>query len=165
MKHIPSLPPQLTEIRTKGFRQLYLLDDTFSAGIFLLINPTTKEFDAWLMEHFGIEDKSHDDFNAFHNWYKTKDGSIYNVIVLCFDWTWKRSNWGTLVHEIHHAVTNILTRKGIKHSDETEEVWAYYQQSILERFIWGLGNRRLIMQKPKVKPPKKRPLAKKPRKK
>lgn len=164
MKHIPETPPQIVEFPRKGFRELYLLEDTFSAGIFLLTGITPKQFDAWLMERFGLEDKDNDgSYNAFHNWYRTKGGNTYNVIVIHDKWTWKRSHWGLLVHELHHAVTNILNRKGIEHGAATEEVWAYLQQSLLERFIWGISHRSRILHRPK-KPktaPVKRALAKK----
>lgn len=159
MKHLPDLYPQITEIPTKGFRQLYLLDDAFAAGIFLLINPTKEQFNAWLKEHFGLEEKDEAEYEAFHNWYRDKTGQIYNVIVFNRPWAWKRIDHGTLIHEIHHAVTNILNRKGIKHGAATEEVWAYYQQGLYERFIWALQNRRRILHRPKA--PKKRALAKK----
>lgn len=162
MKHIPETPPQIIEFPRAGFRELYLLEDTFSAGIFLLTGISKEGFNEWLKEHFSLTDPDESECNGFHNWYKSKDGSIYNVIVIHKEWTWGRAQWGTLVHELHHAVTNILTRKGIKHSTETEEVWAYLQASLLERFIWGLNHRRRILHRPK--PRKKRTVAKKKRK-
>lgn len=165
MKHIPETPPQIVEFPRKGFRELYLLEDTFSAGIFLLTGITRERYSQWLQEHTGIDDPEKDkDYTAFHSDI-THQGNTYNVIVIHEKWTWKRHHWGLLVHELHHAVTNILNRKGIKHSDETEEVWAYLQESMLERFIWGLSHRSRILHRPRKpkKQPVKRALAKKAR--
>lgn len=160
---LPELRPQIVEIRRKGFRELYLLDDTWSAGVFLIIGASAEQYAAWLKERFNLTDEKLDTNKNGTALVVKYDGASYDVVTLYEEWTWGRDQWCTLVHELHHVTSNILKRKGITHSEETEECWAYLQDSLLNRFVWGLRNRRKIMER--TKPSQKRPLAKKHRKK
>lgn len=164
VENLPSMPPQVVEVPRKGYREFYLLEDTWNAGIFLLIGIRAKQYTEWTKERFGISDDKLDDTkNGTARWV-TYNGATYEIITIGdAKWTWRRSQWCVLVHELHHVVTSILNRKGITHSGATEECWAYLQDSLLNRFVWALGNRRKVLQRPKA--PKKRPLARKPRRK
>ena len=48
---------------------------------------------------------------------------------------------GLLVHEVYHAVHFILRRAGIKHSDHTEEAYAYLVQHLCELAFRRIGKR------------------------
>lgn len=154
---LPELKPQVVEIRRKGFRELYLLDDTWGAGVFLLIGPDKDQFNAWAMERFNCQDPDSGKHEYAYACVIKYEGSFYDIVILRDKkWTWGRLQWGTLVHELHHVTTSILHRKGLTHSKETEECWAYLQDSLLNRFIWALRNRSKVLEEPK-----KRPLARK----
>lgn len=157
---IPSMPPQVVEFPRKGFRELYLLEDTWSAGVFLLIGISAKQYTEWTAERFGIADDKLDETKSGTARWVTHDGGTYDIITIAdLKWTWKRQQWCTLVHELHHVVTGILNRKGVIHNGATEECWAYLLDSLLNRFVWALGNRNKVIQRPEA--PKKRPLARK----
>jgi hypothetical protein len=129
-----------------------------------LIGADAEQFNAWAMERFHCEDPNgieHDYAYACAIEYK---GSMYNIIVLRDKkWTWERSQWVTLVHELMHVTSAILWRKGLKHTPETDECWAYLQDSLLGRFIWALRNTKKVLHRHQAtqKPHKKRPLARK----
>jgi hypothetical protein len=159
VEKLPELKPQVVEIPRKGFRELYLLDDTWSAGVFLLIGISSKQFGEWLKERFNLAGETLDETKSGTATWVKYDGASYDIVTMSEKWTWARIDWCTLVHELHHVTSNILKRKGLTHSDATEECWAYLQDSLLHRFIWALRNRHKVRQRPKTT--QKRPLAKK----
>lgn len=164
VEDIDFLKPCVREFRRKGFRELYCLEDTWAAGVFLLINPTKEHYAAWLKERFNIVKPCELGTGSGFASQIEFNGCIYHTVVLQYEWKWKRSNWCTLVHELLHVTTNILHHKGLKHTAETDEAWCYLLDSLLNRFIYAIGNRSQVLEpEPKVrpKPREKRRLAKK----
>lgn len=159
IEKLPEMRPQVKEFRRKGFRELYVLDDTWNAGIFMIIGATPAQYSQWLKDRFNLDGGKLDGTKSGTASVVQYQGAKYDVITIAEKWTWGRHQWCTLVHELHHVTTNILLRKGLTHSEETEECWAYLQDSLLGRFIWGLNNRRKVLHQPRA--PKKRTLAKK----
>lgn len=163
VEDISFVRPMVREFPRKGYRELYVLEDTWGAGVFLLIGASLEQVHQWSQERFNCKDPTAE--KHLHAYAGTIEYNRcrYQFIVLREKWTWHRQHWVTLVHELHHVTTNILNNKGLTHGPATEEAWAYLQDSLLGRFIWALGNRRKIIDR--GKPVKKRPVAKKPRKK
>lgn len=159
----PDVNPSVVELKQKGFRLFYLSEDTWSASVWLLVGCSFEDYLKWSKAKFNIKDdgeqKPHYAFTS-----QVKYGpATHDIICLTDKWEWSRMHFVDLIHECHHATTNILRRKGIHHCDETEECWAYLQDSLFARFFWALREsdkkREKRAKAKKVK--KKRPLAKK----
>lgn len=151
--------PMVREFPRKGFRELYILEDTWGAGVFVLLGASAEQVADWSRERFNCVDETAKEHEHAYASVVDYGGTKYDIVVLRDKWTWHRQQWATLVHELHHVTTNVLHRKGLKHGTETEENWAYLQDSLLGRVIWGLSHRSTILERPKE--PKKRTLAKK----
>ena len=50
---------------------------------------------------------------------------------------------GELAHEALHAAVQILTRKGMKLTDESDEAYAYLTGSIVRRCLELIGERKI----------------------
>ena len=118
---------------------------------------------AWVLERFDV--KQHNLQDRYANATAIECGKVhYDLVVLTAKWEWRRDDMATLVHELHHVTTSILHRKGLELTKDTEECWAYLQDSLFTRFMWALRNRRKVMQKPSEKRVLRKPVAKKRRK-
>src|SRR5688572_6512866 len=82
IEKLPDLYPQIVEFRNKEFRELYLLDDTWGAGIFLLIGPDVEQFNEWAKDRFNCIDI--DNGKHEHAWACVikYDGCFYDIVTL-----------------------------------------------------------------------------------
>lgn len=121
------------------FRVLFISEDTFCGSIYFLLGATPERFKTWMKEIFDREDK--DASHYFTTEVHARNGATVDVIAFRDEvWDWDIQQMATLVHECHHATSNMLFRKGLAHTRETEEVWAYLQDSIYQRICWALKN-------------------------
>lgn len=72
-------------------------------------------------------------FNTYTVDYDDGTTTIYNVIVIFSDCI--KEIRKILCHELSHYVFRTLTSRGIQHTEETDEVYAYYIGSLLSHFM------------------------------
>lgn len=116
---------------------LYVSDDVWCAALYVLFAATPESYAAWMKQTFNREDKE------FSHCYFTTEvivgtGATKDVVVLSCEWEWTIDQYAILVHELHHVTTNMLMRKGLKHTRDTEEVWAYSQDAMLQKVLHAL---------------------------
>lgn len=152
------------------FRDFFFTDDVFHGSYYLVIGSklTKERYNIWAHAEFGCQ-KDHPYFGD-HAWCNPvmDNGTLRPVIVMRSDWRGTMEERLTLQHECHHAASYTLEHIGLKHSQQTEEVWAYLQEALVRTFTWALSNPRLCVpcpQRKTLKAAPKRPLAKKRRKK
>lgn len=81
-------------------------------------------------------------FDEFKDYYETSAGFVIwcdeqNVmIVLCSDSSIESAQAGIITHECFHAVSAILRKRGIKLTEESEEVYAYYLEWLFKRIFY-----------------------------
>lgn len=158
----------VAEVKQDGFTEYFLHDEVFHSGIFLLIGDVPKEkYTEWARIEFNCPDQT--PYHGKHAWaspVEMEDGDLRTVMVMLGAWKNTREQHLTLQHECHHATTYQLHHIGLTHSRETEEVWTYFQESIVRRFLWALEHPKQTIPCPRRKQlvaQQKRRLAKKPR--
>jgi hypothetical protein len=99
------------------------------------------EYDIGDKEPKGMFVYSHDKLD------KEFEGRIYFLIILKNEWM--AEDYATIVHELHHFTHIALHNIGIKHCEDSEEAFAYFQGYFMERVI------RSFMELKRIKTPKK----------
>lgn len=127
----------------EGIRQIKLWEEVFCCPVYLLLEVCSTSFDAWLSRELRVQQTGgHPAYRAGQAVeVRDRDTRQLTALVISFNGRWSRSvdNILVLMHEVHHCVTFLLTDRGIKHSTETEELWAYLQDSLVRRFVDALN--------------------------
>lgn len=94
-------------------------------------------------------DYLHSSTEGYCNIFNTKKGTLVVIILDKFD----NSNYykGVLAHECFHATKFALESRGINFCEETEEVFSYNIQMLIENFLDQKKKPRSSIIKPKIK--------------
>ncbi len=65
-------------------------------------------------------------------------GEAVHTIVWIVTFKWKVFEMGLLVHELLHVVTKTLKDIGFKFSEDSEEAYTYYLQTLTQDVFWKL---------------------------
>lgn len=127
----------------EGIRQVRLFEETFCCPVYLLLEVSPASFDAWLTRELRVQQAAgHPAYRAGQAIeVRDRDTRQLTALVISFNGRWCRSvdNLLVLMHEVHHCVTFLLHDRGLRLSAETEEVWAYLQDSLVRRFVDSLN--------------------------
>lgn len=148
-QEVPMSTPFETE---EGITEVWLYDEVFGSNIHFITD--TKSHDHvkhWMQRVFNIKDPSlskYDNLSARGECvtigYQNGPGLKATVIHMGDKWSESFDNILTLCHEATHVTYAVLNSKGIKHLEETDEVFAYFQESLVSRFV-------IAMRKPVIK--------------
>lgn len=132
-------------ITKEGLTEVWLLDETWGCNIHLVTNiPSHKAMQDWMTRVFNIKDNSASDKyienkfwvgEAISIAYANSPGLKAMVIRIPEKWKENLENILTLSHEALHCTFKILSRKGMRHSEETEEAYTYFHESIVRRLV------------------------------
>lgn len=153
----------------EGITEVWLYDEVFGCNIHFITD--TKSHDNvkhWMQRVFNIKDPSlskYDNLSARGECvtigYQDGPGLKATVIHMGDKWVENLDNILILCHEATHATYAILSNKGIKHTEETDEIFAYFQESLVSRFVMAMRKPVIKYDRPKKPQVKKKCLNKK----
>lgn len=132
----------------EGLVEIWLYEECWSANVHLVTEASRDEtsYRDWMRRVFDCDPGSNLGGNsaAECSSIMNRDGAQVAVLIT-FPGKWQPTvdNFLVLSHECFHATSKILFSKGMKHNEETEEAFAYLQDSLLRRFIAALSKRPL----------------------
>lgn len=107
----------------RGMRTIKIHDNVYRVTLYFIVGSERDKCKAWLVKNFG--DVSDLNFNepvgAKTMWHEDNHKKVAI-------WLSDSKNLGYLVHELTHIVHRILSYRGLKLTDETEEAYAYYTE-------------------------------------
>jgi hypothetical protein len=115
--------------------------DLFNADIGVCVNASEKEIKDWLKKVSG---KNYDDFNEkeLEGWdtSKTDQGRMIpfrggEIIILKFEKNEFRKSLGVLFHEVSHAVYHLCNDRRTPLTDDTDEIYAYMNESVMVQIL------------------------------
>jgi hypothetical protein len=135
----------LTPFETpEGLTEVWLYEECWGANIHFVTNsPNHEAYCKWMNRVFKIGDgsvKGLIELNLHSGEMVSigyTDGPGLKACVIKMPGVWKErfENITTLVHEAAHVTFKILSSKGLKHNEETEEAFCYFQESIVKRLV------------------------------
>lgn len=108
---------------------LHIYDPIFRQNYYYITCKTHKEYCQILKKEAGMNDEPKEGIDGHCSVFESNDN---HIIVL---WTTEKRP-DLVAHEVMHGAGYVLMRKGIKFSDETEEIYCYLIQFIM-RNIFG----------------------------
>lgn len=140
----------------EGLTEVWLYEECWGANIHFVTNcQSHKSVCDWMNRVFKIKDNSVSKFQDL-NLHAGEmisigfaEGPGLKACVIKMPGMWKETceNIFTLVHESAHATFKILSSKGIKHNEETEEAFCYLQESIVKRLIEAMRKKVIPLKK------------------
>lgn len=140
----------------EGLTEVWLYEECWGANIHFITNCQSHESVCnWMSRVFKIRDNSVGKFQEL-NLHAGEmisigfaEGPGLKACVIKMPGVWKETceNIFTLVHESAHATFKILSSKGIKHNEETEEAFCYLQESIVRRLVEAMRKKVIPLKK------------------
>ncbi len=140
----------------EGLTEVWLHDDCWGANIHFVTNsPSHEAYCEWMCRVFKIKDNSIRNLENLnlHSGemisigYADGPGLKACIIKMPGEWKETSKNILTLAHESAHAAFKILSSKGIKHNEETEEAFCYLQESIARRLVEAMRKKVIPLKK------------------
>lgn len=91
------------------------------------------EYKNYILKEYGNEINSRDAAAMFNSFEDRKGRRWHFINIQKNDWT--ANDYGTIAHELHHAVHYGLSSRGIDYHDTSEEVFAYLQGYLMEMVV------------------------------
>lgn len=92
------------------------------------------EFWRYAKEHSGL-DRDDGVYEALCAFIENPDGGENIRYILITENNWAAEDYGTICHELHHAIHFALNDKGVKYGDAGEEIYAYLQGHLMELVV------------------------------
>jgi hypothetical protein len=116
----------------------YHIDDKmYGEKITLVHNCSAKWFKSYVKRLYGILPQLSMMDGLFYEVQRQNSTSHYFIWLKTFEW--RVYEYGVLAHEVFHCVSTILLYLGMRLSQDSEEAFAYYYQSIFQECIHGLS--------------------------
>lgn len=112
-----------------------IYEPVFKACVYFVLAPSEEKLIQHIREVFKIEPEGMDKDEMIgdsHGMITIQEGIIFLWINTSDK---KKQNISTLVHETQHLAVNILGSKGIKLDENSQEVFAHYQQHLFDVFL------------------------------
>lgn len=112
-------------------KPIFIYNETFRTNIYVSYGIPAEEYRRSVKKYMGVEldtipEGVYGKMNVFEE-NKTGNGII---------WIWtKDKDVSHLAHEAMHVVINDLTERGIKVSNESDEIFCYYLQMIIRKVL------------------------------
>lgn len=146
------LPPELKPyLNREGVWETWLHEQCWDTGVIVLSPCSLEQEAAFLLRRFNVEldERSKGFFFAGTIEARTSDGSMWQIVTIR---EWRGCNISDITllsHELFHVTENILTSKGLPHSPETSEAWAYLHDSLLRRFLIAIPKKAVARKRKK----------------
>lgn len=109
------------------------IDEIYESRFVLLWGATAEQFKQHIRARY---DKSYDgDVDFVGRCFETNAPTVHTVIIMLPNWRRTPRGLAILVHELFHAVEYTLRARGIEHTDETSEAYAYFLDSLVRRCL------------------------------
>lgn len=111
-------------------------DEVYGSQFVLLWGGTPEQFKRHIQSRY---DKHYDDDCDFvGRCFETDEPQVHTIIVMLPNWRagWRAANQiSVLSHELFHATEYELRYRGIEHTAETSEAYAYFFDSLIQRCL------------------------------
>jgi len=119
-------------------KRIHITDNCWDAELYILCPVTDKELDAFLLSEFQIRKDSEGPFDGRFVEIFDDSGVELGGVIALEKWRGTPEDYSVLVHELFHAVSFFLRGRDIKLSSKTEEVYAYFLDSLFRRAVQKL---------------------------
>jgi len=110
--------------------------DVYNQSLIFLLEHYDEKSKEWFKTNFSEEDyeiinsafEDPPEYNTFSGRFYTLENQA--TIIYCPEFDFSHLYFSILAHEIYHATSQILFSRGLSHTEETEEAFAYLNQYI-----------------------------------
>lgn len=122
----------------EGIVEVWIHDPIYRINVHLITNCAGDKSKQWMKRVMDIED------DAGHPKHlagccseiKNKYDALFAIVISMPDkWNGDELEKVTLMHECYHVASYTLFSRGLKHTYETEEAFAYFHESLYRRFL------------------------------
>ena len=137
MKKLKTKEGQSLMVRreVKGIKSGWFYSPTWKAGINVLWDVSMDDLAAFIKRNYGRDYNKERVAAGRCIQISNEEGQTVAIIIVVFKWRGAAQDYAVLAHEAFHAAENILQDHGIRHCDETSEVYAYLVQEIVDRSL------------------------------
>lgn len=147
---VPPVPEFEPYVTPEGVTECWFYEEMWHVSLHFVTGDVTN-YVRWVKRVFGCKAKMiNNDASAHMQTITTKSGGLLAcVIVVPGKWDTSVRRWLSLTHEAAHATGFILRARGCPHTEDTEEPYAYLQESIIRRFVRSMD--KMLPAKPKTR--------------
>ena len=129
----------------EGLVEVWLYEECWGANVFMLTECSPEAYVQWMKRVMNIADATAPDarFAGTMADVRCATTGALKACVISFPGKWQPSleNFLTLSHECEHATFQILNSKGMPHTKDTDEAFAYLGESLTRRLALAAAKR------------------------